>query len=519
MGTNWRRYRRLKKEKEIDQKNEKSRPQGELYTDLGRNLEKIRDAFGASGDLQIRRFMFGKENAREAAAVFLEGITDEARVRQLIDLAIEQGNVEGNQSLEKLAVKIGSATNAEIASDWDTLFLALLSGSTALFIADESQAITGSTEGGARRSVMEPSAQLIIRGPRESFTESIGTNAALVRRRVKTPFLRLEAMTIGSLTKTKVAVMYIEGIAKDNIVHEVKERLKAIETDRILESGYIEEYIQDQTFTPFPTVYNTERPDAIAGNLLEGKVAIFVDGTPFVLVVPVTFVQFFQSPADYYQRADIGSFLRTLRFVTFVVSLLTPSLYIALITFHQEMIPTTLLISLAAQHEGVPFPTFIEALLMELTFEVLREAGIRMPRAVGQAVSIAGALVIGEAAVQAGLVSPAMVIVVALTGIASFATPSYNIAISARLLRFFMMVLAATFGLYGIVLGMIILIAHMSGLRSFGIPYLKPFAPLVWEDLKDSMIRAPLWMMKTRPEMIAKDVGKKPTKAGKKRTK
>ena len=229
--------------------------------------------------------------------------------------------------------------------------------------------------------------------------------------------------------------MFIKGIVNDKVVEEVRKRLDRIDIDGILESGYIEELIQDETYTPFPTVYNTERPDVIAAGLLEGRIAILVDGTPFVLLVPALFTQYFQSAEDYYQRSDFG-LLRMLRYLALFIALLGPSLYIAITTFHQEMLPTALLISLAAQREGVPFPAFIEALMMEVTFEILREAGVRMPRAVGQAVSIVGALVIGQAAVEAGIVSAAMVIVVSITAIANFSFPSFNMAISIRILRF-----------------------------------------------------------------------------------
>jgi len=309
-------------------------------------------------------------------------------------------------------------------------------------------------------------------------------------------------MRIGEETQTTVGIMYMKGIVNDSLVKEVKERLKRIKIDMILDSGQIEEFIEDQPSTPFPTIYNTERPDSVAANLMEGRVAILVNGSPFILVVPTVFVQFFQSPDDYYYRFHIAVFLRLLRYVSFLISLVGPSVYIAAITFHQEMIPTTLLISLAASREGVPFPAFVEALIMEVAFELMREAGIRMPRAVGQAVSIVGALVLGQAAVQAGIVSSIMVIIVAITGIASFTTPAYNLAISARLIRFVLMILAATFGFYGITLGLIIIIAHLNSLRSFGIPYLSPLSPVIPSDQKDAVLRFPLWSMFKRPRLL-----------------
>jgi len=248
-------------------------------------------------------------------------------------------------------------------------------------------------------------------------------------------------------------------------------------------------------------VYNSERPDVIAAGLLEGRVAILVDGTPFVLMVPGLFIHFYQSAEDYYQRADISTLLRILRLLGLFIALLGPSLYIAITTFHQEMLPTQLLLSLAAQREGVPFPAFIEALMMEVAFEILREAGIRMPKSVGQAISIVGTLVIGQAAVDAGIVSAAMVIVVAITAISSFIVPAFSLSISIRILRFGLMGLAASFGLFGITVGMIALILHMCSLRSFGIPYMSPFAPFIWSDQKDSIFRFPRWGLLSRPHL------------------
>jgi spore germination protein KA len=296
--------------------------------------------------------------------------------------------------------------------------------------------------------------------------------------------------------------MYIHGIANDKVVKEIRQRLKRIDIDSILESGYIEQLIEDQTFTPFPTMYNTERPDVVAGNLLEGRIAIFVDGTPFVLIAPALFMQFFQSAEDYYARFDIATSIRLLRIFMFMISLIAPATYVAVTTFHQEMVPTTLIVAIAAQREAVPFPAFVEALLMELTFEILREAGIRLPKAIGSAVSIVGALVIGQAAVQASIVSPAMVIIVSITAIASFATPSFDMAISARLIRFLFMIGAATFGFYGIILCLLMMVVHLCSLRSFGVPYMAPFAPFIPVNNGDTVIRLPWWTLRQRPRLI-----------------
>lgn len=292
--------------------------------------------------------------------------------------------------------------------------------------------------------------------------------------------------------------MYVKGKADPGIVREIKDRLNRIEIEGILESAYIEEFIQDKTITPFPTIYNTERPDDATSKLLEGRIVVLVDGTPFVLVLPTVFAHFFQSPEDYAQRFDIAIVMRLVRYISFIILILGPSVYIALTTFHYEMVPTQLLISLVAQREGVPFPAFIEAMLMEVVFEILREAGVRMPRAIGQTVSVVGALILGQAVVEAGLITPAMVIVVALTGIASFTLPAYNLSIAGRLIRFGFMVLSGMFGFYGLTLGVIVLIAHMNSLRSFGVPFMSPISPFRLRNQKDAIIRLPFQPLQTQ---------------------
>jgi spore germination protein KA len=285
-------------------------------------------------------------------------------------------------------------------------------------------------------------------------------------------------------------------------LQEARSRLKAIDIHSVLDSGNIEEAITDTSFTPFPLIFNTERPDVVASGILEGKIGIIVDGSPFVLIIPAVLTDFFQSSEDYYQPFLMSSFIRIIRYVSFMVALILPSLYVGVTTYHQELLPTDLLISIQAQREGVPFPAVIEILIMELTFEILREAGVRMPRAVGQTVSIVGALVIGQAAVEAGLVSNVLVIVVSFTAIASFVSPIYNFSISTRLLRFILIFFASVAGLYGIILFLIFMVAHLVSLRSFGVPYLTPIAPLIVEDQQDVFVRFPIWSNRTRPTYL-----------------
>ncbi|MCE3200523.1 spore germination protein [Paenibacillus sonchi] len=480
-----------------------------LSLELSESLASIQSELGNSPDLIIRQIQLGGPLRIQAAAVHLSGLADTTAVNQFVigsllgnteSLFVDNG--EGGSDGGRLPAMILSRAleigEAEIKEEWKEMMLAVLSGDTAILLDGYAASILCATRGGEWRSVSEPSSQLVVRGPKDGFVESVATNISLIRRRIKSPKLRLEYMKIGSETQTLVALMYVKDIAGEDLISEVRERLGKIAMNEVLESGYIEELIQDKTFTPFPTIYNTERPDVAAGNLLEGRVVIIVDGTPFVLILPAVFTQFFQSAEDYSQRFDIAILMRIVRYMSFIVLILGPSVYIALTTYHYEMIPTTLLINLLAQRENVPFPALVEALLMEGAFEILREAGVRMPRVIGQTVSVVGALILGSAVVEAGIITPIMVIVVALTGIASFAIPAYNMSIAGRLIRFAFLLLAGMFGFYGIILGLIVMVAHMNSLRSFGVPYLSPFVPLSVKGQKDTILRLPLWLMTPR---------------------
>ncbi|WP_407925742.1 spore germination protein [Chengkuizengella marina] len=502
--------RKNNKQKQIDRIDNKS-IKSQFDSNLEQNIKKFKSMLGSSTDLEVRKFRVGKNGSYQVAFIYTDGLVDREIINNLLETLMinlrkddDQNSMEKSSTileyLENYGITIGGITGV---NNFETAFDAILSGDTLLLIDGYSEGYYLATTGWEDRGVTEATSQTVVRGPHDSFTETLRTNTALIRRRIKNPNLWLETKQIGKRTRTDVAIMYIKDIAEDKVVQEVRNRLEQIDIDAILESGFIEELIQDETFTPFPTIYNSERPDVITAGLLEGRIAIFVDGTPYVLLVPALFIQFFQSPEDYYSRADIASAIRILRFFCFFITLLFPALYIGITTFHQEMIPTQLLISLAAQREGIPFPSFVEALIMEITFEILREAGIRMPRAVGQAVSIVGALVIGQAAVEAGIISGVMVIIVAMTAIASFVLPTYNMAISVRLLRFIFMILAATFGLFGIIVGLIALVLHLSSLKSFGVPYMAPMAPYNAQNQKDSLIRFPIWGLIQRPHLIS----------------
>ncbi|WP_445487773.1 spore germination protein [Niallia sp. 03133] len=483
----------------------------DLNVDININIKNIKQALGNSSDVTIREFKMGKPYEKKIATIYINGLTDKQLMGNfIIDKLMNNINIAEHAD-QSVSSQIGNfikdhviaVTHVEEAKDWKKLFQFLLSGQTIVLIDGWNQALGCAAQGGELRAISEPLAEASVRGPRDSFTESLITNTALIRNRIKTPDLWLETRVMGNITQTEVGIMYINGIVNNKLLKEVRERLDKIEVDEVFGTSTIEEWISDKMATPWPTMFVTERPDVVAGNLLEGRVVIFVNGTPNPLILPATWIQFFQTAEDYYLRWSFVGFLRMIRILSFLITLLGPSLFIAFLSFHQELIPTPLLINLASQRQNVPFPIIIEALLMEFTFEVLREAGVRMPRPVGQAVSIVGALVLGDAAVSAGIVSSAMVIVVAATAIASFTIPHYPMTDAIRLLRFGLMLLAATYGLFGIGLGVIILVAHTCSLRSFGIPYLAPFSPMILADQKDALIRVPFPFMSKRPRLIS----------------
>ena len=474
-----------------------------ILRDPQENISRLRGELGNSTDISVREF---KVSNHKGTLVYVDGLADSKGISDfLLESLMETEMIPEHMDYFQFMIdKVVALGSIQTITNWNQVYDNLLSGNTVIFLDGYNKAISGETKGWEKRAITEPSTQLSIRGPKDSFTETLRTNTALIRRRIKSPNLWLETMKIGTVSQSDVGIMYLKGVANEKIVAEVKERLKRINMDSILGSGYIEQLIEDQSWTTFPTTFYSERPDVITSHILEGRIAIIVDGTPFVVTAPALFIQFFQAADDYYSRFDISTGIRLLRILAFLIALMGPALYIAATTFHQEMIPTTMAIAIAAQRESVPFPAFVEALIMEVTFEILREAGLRLPRAVGQAVSIVGALVIGQAAVQAGFVSPVMVIVVSITAIANFSTPVFAMAVAARLIRFVLMGLATVLGFYGMMLGLMFMTIHLCSLRSFGVPYMIPIAPFNINEQQDIFVRFPIWAMKNRPSFISK---------------
>lgn len=469
------------------------------------NIKRIVYDMGGSDDLIIREICYEGTTETAAAVVYIDGLSDSNIINSYIFDVLHHslgaaplgGSIHTESIAKDLLIGLGSI---RVVTDMASLYNNLLSGEAIILLYGCDHAYRADIREWKGRDVTESTNQTSVRGPRESFTETLRTNTSLIRRKIKDPKLRLETVSIGRMTKTEVTIMHINGVAKPSVVDLVRERLRSIDIDSVLDSGYIEELIEDSKFSLFPTIYNSELPDNVAAQLLEGKVAILVDGTPNILLVPSQFITFFQSAEDYYQRAVYASLLRLLRFGSVFISLLLPSFYIAITTFHRDMLPASLLIGLAAQREGVPLPAFVEAAVMEVTFEILREAGLRMPRAIGQAVSVVGTLVIGQAAVEAGIVSAAMVIVVSVTAISTFTLPAYSMSIPIRILRFVFMGVAASFGLFGIIMGLFVLLLHLCSLRSFGEPFMSPLTPYRQADMEDTLIRLPRWLLFKRPE-------------------
>ena len=476
-----------------------------LQKDLARNIEMAKKIFSDCSDMVYRDIQVAQD--QNAFLFYIEGIVDSHEIdsQMLKPFIIGYVENEDEDSVESPQNTRVSLSQASKASTWGDVITAVINASVVLLMEGTNEAHIFNVRGGIRRGVEEPQTESVIRGPREGFTETIRVNTALIRFKLKTPKLKMVSFVIGEETKTDIVLSYIEGLADPKQLRDVTKRLKDIKIDGILESGYIEELIEDHPYSPFPQIQYTERPDTVAAQLLEGSFAILVDGTPFVLIGPVSLWQLMQASEDYYERFFISNFVRLLRYVFVLIAIFLPGLYIAVTTYHQDMLPSTLILSIAAAREAIPFPVLVEALMMEVAFEALREAGIRLPKTVGQAVSILGALVIGQAAVEAGIVSAPMVMIVSLTGIASFTIPRFNLAITVRLLRFPLMIMAGALGLFGIVITTMWILVHLSQLTSFGTPYLEGISPFQKKDQKDIFVRVPWWRMIHRPQGMAKD--------------
>lgn len=462
------------------------------------NITYIKDLLKDTSDIVYRQFNIADW---KAAIVYIDGMADKVILDNFVleSVMLKSERVENVMQIKDKILTVSDMKQVMKLSEG---LNAVLSGDSIMFIEGLSALYVIATRAWPTRGVSEPSGETVIRGGRDGFTETIRFNTALIRRRIRDTRLKIESKTVGIRSKTDVAILYIDDVVNKEVLEKVKSRIQNIKIDAVLDSGYIEEFIEDNKLSPFPQLQSTEKPDVIAAGLYEGRVAILVDNSPFCILAPATLPSLFQTPDDYYQRWINSSMLRLVRFAAIVLSVLLPSLYIAVTSFHTSIIPTKLAYSIAASREGVPFPAFIETIIMEIALAFILEAVVRLPKAIGSTIGIVGGLILGQAAVSAGIVSPIMIIIVSITSISSFITPNYEVSSALRLIRFFLIICSSIIGLYGIAIGSIIIIIHLVKLKSFGIPYLSPLVHPHKRDMKDTFIRAPINLFKRRPEFM-----------------
>lgn len=469
------------------------------------NIQLFKGIFIHDDTFVARKFQNKYLKTAACCVVYLNGMADTEVINENIIQPILGGNLkeeisEGNL-LEELQYKVIASSDVQESASIDDMIGSAINGDTVLLVEGYTKALIISTKGWQTRPIDEPLAERVVRGPREGFVESLFINLSLIRRKIKNPNLKFQFKELGHTTKTKICLCYIEGLAPEKVLQELIRRLDKIEIDGILDSGSIQELIKDAPSSSLETVASTERPDNVAGKLLEGRIAVAVDGSPFVLTLPFLFVEYFQADEDYYNDSLFASVSRLFRMVGAFVAILLPAIYVSLATFHQEMIPTPLLLSITASRQGTPFPTIVEAVLMGFLFEILRETGTRMPAPIGQTVVIVGALILGGAAIEARFISAPVIIVSGLTGITALLTVKFkSFPIILRLIFLF---LAFLMGFYGIIFGLIGLVIYLMEMRSFGLPYMLGTGSFDEEDINDTLIRVPWRQMPFRPRLAA----------------
>lgn len=489
-----------------------------LNVSLDNNIKLFKDIFQNDETLMIREFQNKRLKTAQCCIIYIDGMVNTEIINENIIQPVLSSDlskdIESDNLLEEFMKKVIVSNNVTLEIEINKIVSSITSGNTLFLLEGYDKALVINTKGWQTRPISEPESTRVVRGPREGFTESIMINISMVRRKINNPDLKFKFKEIGERTHTKTCICYIEGLALEGILSELEQRLDRIEIDGIIDSGYIQELIKDAPYSPFETVGSSERPDAIAAKLLEGRIALFVDGSPFVLTVPFLIVENFQSNEDYYNNYIFASMNRLIRGLTAVTTVIIPAIFLAIVTYHQEMLPTPLLLSLSASRQGVPFPTSISLFLMLFIFDILREVGTRMPAPIGQAVNIVGTLVLGQAAVDARLVSAPVVIVTALTGMTTLINMNF---IGATIIwRYLLLLGASVLGIYGFFMVLLVLYMFLMSIRSFGVPYMMNVTRAKNHDGQDAWIRAPWWTMTARPKIIAaKDLVKQPIKKGK----
>lgn len=473
-------------------------------TEQGLTSANVEGLLQYSSDIVFRRLHINGRKDLPVTMVLIDGVIDTKAVDDyILKPLIQEGSLSECSSTSEIIEKIEHGViyhaAAKIRRDFSECVNDIIDGSVALIFDDDKTAVTFDIKGFRERSISEPTGENVIKGAKDSFVENLRTNTASIRIKIKNPRLVIEETKIGKQTATRIAIVYIKGLTNAHIVEELKKRLNKLDTDAVLTTGVIEEAIVDRKTSPFPQVITTERPDKFCSTIVEGRVGLIIDGIPVTIVVPGTFGAFLQAPEDYSQSFIVNSIIRSMRYALMLVTLFLPGFYISVSSFHIEMIPTDLALAITASKEGVPFLTFIEVIFMLLAFEVLVEAGLRLPKNIGQAVSVVGAVVVGQAAVEARLVSPAVVVIIAVTAISSFTMPNQDFSNALRLWRFIFAILSSIIGLYGLTIGAIILLNHLSSIEVFGVPYLSPFVGGEGKNLQDAIFRFPFSSMRKRP--------------------
>lgn len=477
--------------------------------ELTKKSEMFRAYISKNADIISRSFFINGINPIHAVVVYLEGVIDSAALNKnvlktlMLSPHLKQLEKEGPEHLIKLiyqtSLTVGQVNkidtlNTAVQSLFDRLILLMIDGFSEILVIE--------IRSGEHRSIEEPASEKTILGPRDGFIESLTVNVALIRQKLRDPNLIVKKTMVGKRTRTDVALLYIEDIADPEIVQEVKKRVDSINIDGVLATGYIEQFIEDNPFSLLPQIQSTERPDKVVANLLEGRVAIIVNGCPTVSILPAVFDQFLQSPEDYYTRPYIGSFSRIITHIAFFLAVSLPAIYIALLSFQQELIPFDLIVSLAKDRKLVPFPVAVEAFLQTIIINLVIETGKRMPIPFGQTVGVVGGIVLGQAAISAKLASPAIVIIISITTICIFIIPNPNMASLIRIIQIPCQICSASFGMFGFSFFWLIFIGHLVSLETVGVPYFAPFAPTRFADIKDSMFRNFIFKLKNRPASI-----------------
>lgn len=461
-----------------------------IHSDFQLNIQTLKNTFSNIHDFKTRVFEI---KGRKIGIAYIDSITNKDIVNGRV--VNEINKLDFRDSLLELPIADIHATD-----DFKKIYSGIMAGKVAIFEGNSMTAYLLDAGLFESRSIMEPDSEKIVNGSHDGFVESLNKNINILRNRIRTPYLKSELLCVGEgQITTNISILYLENIANPEVINMVKKRISVIKLENNLTPGKLEEFIEDNSFSPFPQILETERPDRVAANLLDGRIVVLVEGSATASIMPVTFFSFYQSPDDYNSRFILGSFLRIIRILGFFISISLPSIYIAIVSFHYEVLPYELVTNIKSSLEYVPYPPVIEALIMQLTLELLREAAIRLPTSMAQTVAIVGGLVIGTAIVEANLVSNTMIIVIAITAISSFTVPIHEMSSSIRLLSFPMIFAASLLGLVGIVVGFMFLMIHLVKLESFGAPYFAPLGPIRVSDLKDTLIRVPYWKMKTRP--------------------